>query len=188
MRAELGICESGLSRLVAAAFELGRRAERESIEEIPMDSPAQIHAYLAPDMQALAYESVRVLLLNTPSNPTGAVLTAAEIDAIGEVCERHDLWIVCDEVYADLTFDVPFSSPFDRPQLRERSVSVASISKSHALPGFRSGWAAGSTITCARRSVSSLRFTCPLQVWPSCPFFSVCRSSLARSTLPFSKW
>ncbi len=85
----------------------------------------------------------RVLLLNTPSNPTGAVLSADEIDAIGEVCARHDLWIVCDEVYAEITFDTSFASPFDRPQLRERSVSVASISKSHALPGFRSGWAAG---------------------------------------------
>ncbi len=85
----------------------------------------------------------RVLLLTTPSNPTGAVLSSDEIDAIGEVCIRHDLWIVCDEVYADMTFDVPFASPFDRPQLRDRSVSVASISKSHALPGFRAGWAAG---------------------------------------------
>lgn len=85
----------------------------------------------------------RVLLINTPSNPTGAVLSATEIDAIGEVCTRHDLWIVSDEVYAELTFDVPFASPFDRPQLRDRSVTVASISKSHALPGFRSGWAAG---------------------------------------------
>jgi arginine:pyruvate transaminase len=98
-------------------------------------TPAALEAAVTPNS--------RVLLLNTPSNPTGAVLTAAEVDAIGEVCARHDLWIVCDEVYADLTFDVPFSSPFDRPQLRERSVSVASISKSHALPGFRSGWAAG---------------------------------------------
>ena len=84
----------------------------------------------------------RVLLLNTPGNPTGAVLSEAEIDAIGEVCERHDLWIVCDEVYAELTFEVPFCSPFDRPQLRHRAVALASISKSHALPGFRAGWAA----------------------------------------------
>ena len=95
-------------------------------------------------------ERSRVLLLNTPSNPTGAVLSAAEIDAIGEVCIRHDLWIVCDEVYADITFDAPFASPFDRPQLRDRSVSVASISKSHALPGFRAGWAAGSVELAAR--------------------------------------
>jgi arginine:pyruvate transaminase len=70
------------------------------------------------------------------------VLSQDEIDAIGEVCERHDLWIVCDEVYADLTFEGTFCSPFDRPQLRHRSIAVASISKSHALPGFRAGWAA----------------------------------------------
>ena len=84
----------------------------------------------------------RVLLLNTPSNPTGAVLSADEIDAIGDVCERHDLWIICDEVYADITFDAPFVSPFDRPHLRHRTLAVSSISKSHALPGFRAGWVA----------------------------------------------
>ena len=84
----------------------------------------------------------KVLLLNTPSNPTGAVLTEKEIDEIGSVCERNDLWIICDEVYADMTFDVPFCSPFDRPHLRHRTLAVSSISKSHALPGFRAGWVA----------------------------------------------
>ena len=84
----------------------------------------------------------KVLLLNTPSNPTSAVLTETEIDEIGAVCERHNLWIICDEVYADMTFDVPFCSPFDRPQLRHRTLAVSSISKSHALPGFRAGWVA----------------------------------------------
>jgi arginine:pyruvate transaminase len=84
----------------------------------------------------------KVLLLNTPSNPTGAVLTEKEIDEIGAVCERHDLWIICDEVYADMTFDVPFCSPFDRPHLRHRTLAVSSISKSLALPGFRAGWVA----------------------------------------------
>lgn len=97
----------------------------------------------AEALEAAVTPRSRALLLNTPGNPTGSVLGTAEIDAIGEVCARHDLWIVCDEVYAELTFDVPFASPFDRPHLRERSVAVASISKSHALPGFRMGWAAG---------------------------------------------
>ncbi|MFM2079223.1 MAG: hypothetical protein RJA49_3113 [Actinomycetota bacterium] len=100
--------------------------------------------HLRPDvLESLITPRSRVLLLNTPSNPTGAVLSEAEIDAIGEVCARHDLWMVCDEVYAEITFDAAFSSPFDRSHLRDRSVSVASISKSHALPGFRAGWAAG---------------------------------------------
>ena len=96
----------------------------------------------AKQIEAAITPRSRVLLLNTPSNPTGAVLSQNEIDEIGEVCERHDLWIVVDEVYADLTYGAPFCSPFDRPHLRHRTLAVSSISKSHALPGFRAGWIA----------------------------------------------
>ena len=59
----------------------------------------------ASAIEAAITSRTKVLLLNNPSNPTGAVLSVEEIDAIGEVCERHDLWIICDEVYADMTFD-----------------------------------------------------------------------------------
>lgn len=111
---------------------------------VPVRTRPEDGFHLDPDALAAAITPrTRALLVNTPGNPTGAVLSAAEIDAIGAVCAEHDLWIVSDEVYAELTFDRPFASPFDRPQLRDRAVSVASISKSHALPGFRSGWAAG---------------------------------------------
>ena len=96
----------------------------------------------AQEIEKAITKRTKVLLLNTPSNPTGAVLTQKEIDEIGAVCERHDLWIICDEVYADMTFDVPFCSPFDQPHLRHRTLAVSSISKSHALPGFRAGWVA----------------------------------------------
>ena len=97
----------------------------------------------AEDLENAVTPECRVLLLNTPHNPTGAVLTAEEIAAIGEVARRHDLWIVCDEVYEELVFDALFASPFDNPDLAERTVVVSSISKSHAAPGFRSGWAVG---------------------------------------------
>ncbi len=90
------------------------------------------------------------MLLNSPHNPTGAILTRDEIAAIGEVCKRHDLWIVCDEVYEELIFDGEFVSPLDFADLAERSVAVSSISKSHAAPGFRSGWAVGPEEFCAR--------------------------------------
>lgn len=98
----------------------------------------------AKELRAHVTPNSRVLLLNTPNNPTGAVLSAAEIAAIGEVCRAHDLWILCDEVYSDLTFDVAFASPFDIPDLRDRTIVVSSLSKSHAMPGFRCGWAVGS--------------------------------------------
>lgn len=105
-------------------------------------SPEHAFHVTAAAIEKAITPRTRVLLLNTPSNPTGAVLSVQEIDAIGEVCERHDIWIICDEVYADMTFDAPFCSPFDRPQLRHRTLAVSSISKSHGLPGFRAGWVA----------------------------------------------
>lgn len=104
----------------------------------------------AEDLEAAITPASRVLLLNTPHNPTGAVLTREEIAAIGAVCKRHDLWIVSDEVYEELIFSGPFASPFDDADLADRTVVVSSISKSHAAPGFRSGWAVGPAALCAR--------------------------------------
>lgn len=86
----------------------------------------------------------RVIFLNSPHNPTGAVLTRDDFAAIGALAKQHDLWIVCDEVYEDLVFDgVAFASPLDLPDLAERVIVASSISKSHAAPGFRSGWCVG---------------------------------------------
>ena len=101
---------------------------------VPVPTLPEDDFHLTPEaLEAAITPLSRVLLINTPSNPTGAVLREAEIDAIGEICARRDLWIVSDEVYAELTFDVPFASPFDRPHLRERSVTVASISTDAAF-------------------------------------------------------
>ncbi|MDP2119900.1 MAG: pyridoxal phosphate-dependent aminotransferase [Hoeflea sp.] len=104
----------------------------------------------AEDLEAAITPSSRVLLLNSPHNPTGAVLEAGEIARIGAVCRKHDLWIVADEVYAELVFDGVFASPFDNPELADRVIAVSSISKSHAAPGFRSGWAVGPKEFCER--------------------------------------
>jgi arginine:pyruvate transaminase len=87
----------------------------------------------------------KAILLNSPSNPTGAVFTAQEIRAIGDIAKKHDLWIVSDEVYATLIHgNNAFTSPFFHQDLEERTIVVSSISKSHAVPGFRCGWMAGS--------------------------------------------
>ncbi|GAI24426.1 unnamed protein product, partial [marine sediment metagenome] len=88
----------------------------------------------AADLEKAITSKSRVLLLNTPHNPTGAVLSAKEVAEIGEVCRKHNLWIVSDEVYELLIFDGSFASPLDRPELADRTIAVASISKSHAAP------------------------------------------------------
>ena len=105
----------------------------------------------AADLEKAITPRSRVLLMNTPSNPTGAVFTRAEIERIGRLCEAHDLWIISDEVYATLTYgNTVFASPFDVPELEKRTIVVSSISKSHALPGFRCGWIAASEDFCER--------------------------------------
>lgn len=103
--------------------------------------PADLRAAITPDS--------RVLLLNTPHNPTGAVIDRATLEKLGTICAEHDLWIVCDEVYAELIFEGSFTSPLEIESLRERVVVVSSISKSHAATGFRSGWAIGPAEFCA---------------------------------------
>ena len=89
----------------------------------------------------------KVLLLNNPHNPSGALLTKKEIEEIVEVCLQNDLWIISDEVYASLIYDfdnkTEFYSPLNVRDALHRTIVVSSISKSHAAPGFRSGWLVG---------------------------------------------
>ncbi|MBY0431258.1 MAG: pyridoxal phosphate-dependent aminotransferase, partial [Rhodospirillales bacterium] len=82
----------------------------------------------------------RVLWINTPHNPTGAVMTRAEVEAVADLARRHDLWVLSDEVYAELSFTAAHTSPWALPGMNERSVVVSSLSKSHAAPGLRFGW------------------------------------------------
>ncbi len=104
----------------------------------------------ADDLEASITPASKVLLLNSPQNPSGAVLDRATVDAIGEICRRHDLWLVCDEVYEELVFDGAFVSPFDNPAVADRVIALSSISKSYAAPGFRSGWAIGPADFCEK--------------------------------------
>lgn len=103
------------------------------------------------DVAARITPRTRVLFLNTPHNPTGAVLRAEDIRALGDLARAHDLWILSDEVYEDLVFPgVTFASPLDFADLADRVVVASSISKSHAAPGFRSGWCVGPAEFCER--------------------------------------
>lgn len=96
------------------------------------------------DIAARITPKSRLIFLNSPHNPTGAVLTPADLAAIGKLAVAHDLWILCDEVYEEMVFEgTTFTSPLDDPDLADRVVVACSISKSHAAPGFRSGWCIG---------------------------------------------
>lgn len=83
------------------------------------------------------------LVLNLPNNPTGALASHEELAAIGDLALERDLWILSDDIYAELRYEPgDFPSPLlDRPELRERMVIVDGPSKSHAMTGWRIGYA-----------------------------------------------
>ena len=85
----------------------------------------------------------RAILLNTPHNPTGIVAAREELDAIAAIAKRHDLWVLSDEVYASLTYDSEHVAIASLSGMTERTVTINSLSKSHAMQGWRLGWAVG---------------------------------------------
>jgi len=92
-----------------------------------------------------ALAGARLFVFNSPSNPTGAVYSRAELAALAEVLLKHDCWVVTDEIYEKLVFDGAehHSLPAVEPRLRERTVVVNGLSKAYAMTGWRIGYAAG---------------------------------------------
>ncbi|MDO8882853.1 pyridoxal phosphate-dependent aminotransferase [Pseudotabrizicola sp.] len=126
-----------------ATYEGVIRASGATMVPVPL-RPEHGFRMQAADVAARITPRSRVLFLNTPHNPTGAVLRPDDIAALGEIARAHDLWILSDEVYEELVFDgTDFHSPLSHPDLVDRAIAASSISKSHAAPGFRSGWCVG---------------------------------------------
>lgn len=95
----------------------------------------------AQELEAAVTPRTRALLLNFPHNPTGAILTGREAEAIASICRRQDLTLISDEVYTSLTFAEGHCSPARLPGMAERTVLIGSVSKSFAMTGWRCGWA-----------------------------------------------
>jgi N-succinyldiaminopimelate aminotransferase len=95
-------------------------------------------------LEGLITARTRLLLLNTPHNPTGTVLTHDELQAIAAIAVRHDLLVVTDEVYEHLTFDKEHIPIVTFPGMRERTVTVSSAGKAFSFTGWKVGWVTGS--------------------------------------------
>ena len=99
-------------------------------------TPAQLEAAVTPKTKAL--------MLNNPSNPTGMVYTESELRALAEVCVKHDLYVIADEIYYKLMYDgKPFTSFASLGEdVKERTILINGVSKSYAMTGWRIGYAA----------------------------------------------
>ena len=123
-----------------ATYEGLVRSTGAEVVPVPLDPDAGFHLD-AEVLSRCVTPSSKVLLLNSPHNPTGATLRHDEIEQIGQVCIENDLWIVSDEVYSHLAFDRDVApSPLGMAAMAERTIVASSLSKSHAMPGYRAGW------------------------------------------------
>ena len=95
------------------------------------------------DVAALITPKTRVILLNSPNNPSGASLPLMVWQELASLCVRHDLWLISDEVYSDLLYEGEHISPASLPGMAERTATINSLSKSHAMSGWRVGWVIG---------------------------------------------
>ena len=97
-----------------------------------------------PDALAAAITPrARLLLLNSPHNPTGKVLTREELQLIADACLEHDLIAVCDEVYEHLVYDGEHVPLCTLPGMAERTLTISSLGKTFSVTGWKTGWAVG---------------------------------------------
>lgn len=104
------------------------------------------HGYkiTAAQLEAAISPKTRMLIFNSPSNPTGAVYTEKEIRAIAEVCEAHNLMVISDEIYEKLIYggEKHFSIAQVSPNMKEHTIVINGVSKSYAMTGWRLGYLA----------------------------------------------
>ena len=85
----------------------------------------------------------KVLIMPFPNNPTGAIMEEADLQAVAEVVEQYDLYVISDEIYSELTYKGTHKSIAQMPGMRERTILINGFSKAYAMTGWRLGYAAG---------------------------------------------
>lgn len=92
------------------------------------------------DVSQSLNEKTRLIIINSPNNPTGAVMTKEEIMAIAEIAREKDIYLLTDETYGKMVYDYPHYSPSVLDKCQERTIILNSFSKVYAMAGFRLGW------------------------------------------------
>ena len=113
---------------------------------VPLPLREQRQFRLDPDeLASLVTPNTRLVLINSPHNPTGSMLSRADVEQISEVCTRNDLWLMSDEPYRKVVYEGEFCSPLSVPRMAERTIVVDGHSKAYAMTGWRLGYGIGPT-------------------------------------------
>ena len=111
--------------------------------QIVMAPPASGFVPDLKDITGAITDNTRVVFINTPANPTGAVMGQPLLADLAAYCQQRDIWLVCDEVYSMFTYGQPHVSLRTAAQSVQNLVVIDGLSKSHAMSGWRMGWAVG---------------------------------------------
>ena len=97
----------------------------------------------AQEIEEAVTPKTKLLVLPFPNNPTGAIMERKDLEAIAEVIEKHDLYVLSDEIYSELTYLENHVSIASLPGMKERTILINGFSKSHSMTGWRLGYACG---------------------------------------------
>ena len=100
----------------------------------------------AEELEAAITPKTKLLVLPFPNNPTGSVMERKDLEAIAKVIEKYDLYVLSDEIYAELTYLEKHVSIASLPGMKERTILISGFSKSHAMTGWRLGYACGPAV------------------------------------------
>jgi aspartate/methionine/tyrosine aminotransferase len=92
------------------------------------------------ELASLVSDRTRLLIVNTPQNPTGGVLTAEDVELVSRLAVEHDLWVVSDEIYSQIVYGFEHVSLLSRPGMKERTILLDGLSKAYAMCGWRLGY------------------------------------------------
>lgn len=139
------LCNPGDEVVIAAPYWVSYSEMVKQAGAIPVIVAATEEAdfkITAEQLDAAITDKTKVFMLNSPSNPTGMVYTKAELEAIAEVCCRHNIYVIADEIYCNLVYDnnefVSFASLGE--DVKERTILINGVSKSYAMTGWRIGY------------------------------------------------
>lgn len=111
---------------------------------VPIELKAENEFRLtAEELEAAITPKTKLLVMPFPNNPTGAVMEKKDLEAVAEVVKKHDLFVLSDEIYAELTYLDNHVSIASIPGMRKRTIVINGFSKSHAMTGWRLGYACG---------------------------------------------
>ena len=135
------------------------------VQVAPLEAPR--FAIDEATLEAAIRPNTRAVVVCTPSNPSGKMWTRAELEALERVAERHDLLVITDEIYEDITYEREHLSPASVGELGQRTVTILGLSKTFSITGWRLGYAvARPELAHAIKLVSDLFYVCaptPLQ-------------------------